>query len=58
MKKILSIIFIIAYSIIHAQQSPYMTGALINACNGSCQEGDNEILFFKFPHQHIIELNK
>lgn len=23
-----------------------MTGALINACNGSCQEGDNEILFF------------
>lgn len=25
---------------------PHLTGALINACNGSCQEGDNEILFF------------
>lgn len=25
---------------------PQMTGALINACNGSCNEGDNEILFF------------
>ena len=25
---------------------PRMTGALINSCNGTCQEGDNEILFF------------
>lgn len=25
---------------------PQMTGAFINACNGACNEGDNEILFF------------
>ncbi len=25
---------------------PQMTGAFINACNGACSEGDNEILFF------------
>ena len=24
----------------------HMTGALINSCNGTCQEGQNEILFF------------
>lgn len=24
---------------------PYMTGAFINSCNGSCHEGNNEILF-------------
>ncbi len=26
-------------------QNPYMTGALINSCNGSCSEGDNELIF-------------
>lgn len=25
---------------------PHLTGALINACDGSCSEGDNEILLF------------
>lgn len=25
---------------------PHMTGALINACDGACSEGDNEILLF------------
>lgn len=25
---------------------PQMTGSFINACNGACSEGDNEILFF------------
>ncbi|HBG69377.1 MAG: hypothetical protein A2W93_15620 [Bacteroidetes bacterium GWF2_43_63] len=25
---------------------PHMTGAFINSCNGSCLEGNNEILFF------------
>jgi len=25
---------------------PRMTGVLVNSCTGSCQEGDNEILFF------------
>lgn len=25
---------------------PKMTGVLVNSCTGSCQEGDNEILFF------------
>lgn len=25
---------------------PHMTGAIINACNGACSEGDNEMLFF------------
>lgn len=25
---------------------PHMTGALINACDGTCSEGDNEILMF------------
>lgn len=29
-----------------ATYCPHLTGVLINACNGSCQEGDNEILFF------------
>ena len=46
MKNILISIFLLLCISVKSQQTPYMTGALINACSGSCQEGDNEILFF------------
>jgi hypothetical protein len=36
---------------------PYMTGALINSCNGTCLEGNNEILFLNTGDYSISVTN-
>ena len=46
MRRILYIILFLVSSFLSKGQNPYMTGALINSCNGSCNEGNNEVLFF------------
>ena len=43
MKSVLLLIALIPFFIL--AQAPYMTGSLINSCNGSCAEGDNELIF-------------
>ena len=45
MKQLSLPLITVLISLFGTGQNAYLTSALINSCNGTCSEGDNEILF-------------
>ncbi len=45
MKQLSLLLITVLISLFGTGQNAYLTSALINSCNGTCSEGDNEILF-------------